>query len=102
MPSVTKEPKRAREILDYFVRNPQAADTLEGIARWRLLEGAIDHHVEDTRQAIEWLLAQSLLDVRSTAHSPPIYSLNHDAMARARILLGLAGGLCESSERTPH
>ena len=69
------------------MRNPHAADTLEGIARWRLLEGVVDHMVEDTRQAIEWLIARGFLEVRSTAHSPPIYSLNHETAAQVRALL---------------
>jgi hypothetical protein len=30
-----------KEVLAYFVRHPHAADDLEGIARWRLLETAV-------------------------------------------------------------
>jgi hypothetical protein len=102
MPKPKKEPERAREILDYFMRNPQAADTLEGIARWRLLEEAIDHVVEDTRAALEWLMAEGYLEERSTAHSPRIYSLKHEEVARARLLLGRVRGPGEDPEGTPH
>lgn len=37
--------KLALEILQYYLRHPEAADTLEGVARWRLLEQRIHHTV---------------------------------------------------------
>ena len=44
-----QEPKGiAKEILSYFLRNPQAADNLEGVARWRLLEQTVHRSVEET------------------------------------------------------
>ena len=41
------------EILSYFLRNPLAADTLEGVARWRLLDEVVYRKVEETRAALE-------------------------------------------------
>ena len=32
------EPAKARAVLSYFFRHRRAADTLEGVVRWRLLE----------------------------------------------------------------
>jgi hypothetical protein len=38
---MTDEACVTKQIVSYFLRNPNAADTLEGIARWRLLEERI-------------------------------------------------------------
>jgi hypothetical protein len=54
-------PKQAKEVLSYFLRNPQAADTLEGVARWRLLDEPVHRSVEEINQALEWLVAQGFL-----------------------------------------
>lgn len=78
--------KVAGEILSYFLRNPQAADNLEGIARWRLLSEAIHRTVEDTRSALEWLVKQDVIVKRSTG-SEPLFSLNRKNEAQAEALL---------------
>ena len=46
----------AREILNYFVRNPHAADTLEGVARWRLMDEMIRRKLDETEAALECLV----------------------------------------------
>jgi hypothetical protein len=51
----------AREVLNYFVRHPQAADTLEGVARWRLMDEAIRRTLDETEAALEWLVRQGYL-----------------------------------------
>ena len=51
----------AREILRYFVRNPQAVDSLEGVARWRLLDERIHSSLEQVARAIAWLVSEGLL-----------------------------------------
>jgi hypothetical protein len=55
------DPKMAREILRYFVRNPQATDSLEGMARWRLMDEAVRRKLDGTATALEWLMAQGCL-----------------------------------------
>ena len=83
-----EQPKRAKEVLDHFVRNPQAADTLEGVARWRLLRDAVHRGVEETAEAIEWLVAEGFLNENPTTYSKPIYTLNTEAIHKAERLLG--------------
>jgi hypothetical protein len=78
---------RAREVLHYFVRNPQAADTLEGVARWRLLQEAVYRGLRETRQALDWLVARGYLKRVSTPHSEGIYQLNLDRATQARHFL---------------
>ena len=82
-----KQPDRAEEVLDYFLRNPQAADTLEYVARWRLLREAVHRGVEETAEALEWLVAEGFLKKTPTTYSKPIYSLNSEAIAEAERFL---------------
>jgi hypothetical protein len=56
------EPELAREILNYFLRHPQAADDLEGLARWRLMREKVRRTIEQTDEAIRWLVAKGFLE----------------------------------------
>lgn len=82
-----KQPRRAMEVLDHFVRNPQAADTLEGVARWRLLRETVQRSVDETVEALDWLVAKGFLNETSTTYSKPIYSLNLQLIDEAKELL---------------
>ena len=74
--------------MSYFVRHPHAADDLEGIARWRLVEDAIRFRVEETDRAIAWLVDRGYLCRTSTGGPSSVFSLNTDNLDRARALLG--------------
>ena len=74
-------------MLGYFFRNPQAADTLEGVARWRLLEETVRRGVAETEQALDWLVSEGYLTRVSTPYTEPIYELNRDERARAKEFL---------------
>jgi hypothetical protein len=50
-----------RDVLAYFVRHPAAADSLEGIARWRVQQEIAPHIVEQVDQALVWLVDAHLL-----------------------------------------
>lgn len=65
-----------REILRYFRRNPQAADTIEGVARWRLLDERIERNVTQVSRAIEWLVGRGFLVQELTLPSTSIFRLN--------------------------
>jgi hypothetical protein len=86
-----KQPPTAKEVLGHFVRNPQAADTLEGIARWRLLRETVFRSLEETAEALDWLVAEGFLNETSTTYSKPIYSLNTQAIDEAKELLAEEG-----------
>lgn len=75
------------EILSYFLRHPQSADTLEGVARWRLMEQRILVTVEETQEAIEWLVAQQFIKRIPTPGKTPLYGINRDNQQEAEHFL---------------
>jgi hypothetical protein len=81
MPHATLE-DIAKDILSYFLDNPQAADDLEGVARWRLLRQTIHREVEETSQALDWLVQRGLLTRVRTAGSA-IFQLRAEQRAQA-------------------
>lgn len=81
------EPHLAREILSYFLRNTEAADDLQGIAGWRLLEEAIYHRVEDTALALKWLVAEGFLREDATPTSGTVFRLERSSHQRAEHFL---------------
>jgi len=77
----------AKEVLCYFLRNPRAADSLEGIARWRLLSENVRRTVEETREALRWLVDNGLLTATAIPGAETIYSLSEDNLAAAETFL---------------
>jgi hypothetical protein len=75
-------------ILSYFVRNPEAADTYEGIVRWRLMEEAIHYTTAETQQALVWLVSNGYLNETASAGAGSIYSLNQTRRADAEVITG--------------
>ena len=80
-------PDTTLEVLEYFVNNPQAADSLEGIARWRLMQKAVAQRVEETDRAVDWLLTHDFLLQEAVAGSAAVFRLNRRRIAEARQLL---------------
>lgn len=66
----------AQHILSYFLHHPKSADSLEGIARWRLLEEKIHHTLIETRTALNRLVADGYLRVVPVPGADQIYALN--------------------------
>lgn len=75
-PTSQESENLAREILAYFLRNPQCADDLHGITRWRLLDQMIHHALHDTRDALELLVQEGYLTKESITGADPIFRLN--------------------------
>ena len=82
-----------KEVLSYLVRNPQAADDLEGIARWRLLDEVIRRKVDETYHALTWLVEHEYIRETMAAGSESIFSLNGDRLAEAKAFLVGESGL---------
>jgi hypothetical protein len=92
-------PKGAKEVLSYFLRNPHAVDSLEGVARWRLLEETIHHRVEEVDGAVSWLVSQGFLMKEPTVRGFHTYRLNRDRADEAARLLAKATGSRASEPR---
>lgn len=93
--SQQSETRVARDILRYFLRNPEAADDLEGIARWRLLEEKVHQSLLETGRALDWLLEKSLLVAETNAGSGTLFRLNKSKKGEIEDLL-------EASEPEPN
>ena len=93
----------AREILSYFMRNPQAADNLEGVARWRLLDELVGRNIGETRSAIDWLVQHQFLIKTSLPGGDVVFSLDPEKRAAAQELLArpAAPGSSRGAERCP-
>lgn len=76
-----------KEVLSYFVRNPNVTDTLEGVARWRLLEERVHRTLVETGDALEWLSELGLLVKTSSAASGNVFRLDMARTAEAERLL---------------
>jgi hypothetical protein len=70
------KPQIARQVLSYFIRNPQATDSLEGIARWRLLQERIHRTVQETNAALVWLVSEGYLREVLNPGAESLYQLN--------------------------
>ncbi|HKC13050.1 MAG TPA: hypothetical protein VKI41_13535 [Vicinamibacteria bacterium] len=74
--------------MNYFVRNPRAADSVEGVARWRLLDQTVLRAVDETQQALEWLVQEGFLCRATSAGAGTIFTLNAERQAQAVRFLG--------------
>ena len=74
------EPPLTQDIMRYYLRNPNVADTLEGLARWRLLEQTVHETVSEVQEAVSWLVSQGLLRKTLRFSSPPLFELNRDRL----------------------
>ena len=52
----------AQLILAYLRRHPGAKDTVEGIARWWLLNERVEQTVDRIERALEWLIENDLIE----------------------------------------
>jgi hypothetical protein len=66
----------AKEILRYFLRNPDAVDSLTEIARWRLMEETVRRTVEETYDSLTWLIDQGYLSEELRVGTESLFQLN--------------------------
>jgi len=77
----------AKEILTYFLRNPEAADTLTEIARWRLMHETVRRSVEATENALNWLISEGYVREETRVGTQRIFQLNPERRADAESFL---------------
>jgi hypothetical protein len=85
-------PLRAPEVLRYFLKHRRAADSLEGVVRFRLAHEMVHRSVTEVAEALHWLVERDLLVERSARGTPPIFSLNNHRLGEIRSLLAKASG----------
>jgi hypothetical protein len=76
-----------RQVLEYFLRHPETADSLEGIARWRLSEERARQVLQSTQVVLEWLVASGYLERIESTAAAPLFRLNRARMAQAQQLV---------------
>ncbi|MBZ5684084.1 MAG: hypothetical protein LAP86_03545 [Acidobacteriia bacterium] len=76
-----------REVLGYFLEHPQTADTVEGLARWRLAGAQKHRTVEQIREALDWLVENGYLAMVSKPYTGSIYSIAKEDLPRGRSFL---------------
>lgn len=81
-----------REVLAYFVQHPSAADSLEGIARWRVQQQSVPQIVERVDRALAWLVDAQLLVREDRLGGVPTFRLAPSRAREARRLLRNIGG----------
>jgi hypothetical protein len=80
------EAQLAEEILRYFLEHPNAADSLEGIAKWRL-NWAVSRGLTRTARALGKLVEMAFIEEIQIMGSSPVFQLNQANLADARNFL---------------
>jgi hypothetical protein len=91
----------AKDILRYFLRNPNAADSLSEIARWRLMQETVRRTVEETRDALDWLTEQGYLSEESRVGTESLFQLDRARLedaTRFAAETGSSDGLKQAGE----
>ncbi len=77
----------AKQILSYFLRNPEQADSLTELARWRLMEERVRLSVENTQAALNWLVAEGYLQQEARVGTESLFRLNPERQKEAESLI---------------
>jgi hypothetical protein len=77
------KPEIVKQLLNYFVRNQHAVDTLEGLTRWRLFEEQVHRTVQGTEPALRWLVEKGFLEEVTTTGSVSLFRLDPNRLADA-------------------
>ena len=66
----------AEEIRTYLADHPNAADTLDGIAKWWFLDRAVQFQFDQVKQALDALVAKGLVTEQKGSDSTILYRAN--------------------------
>ncbi len=72
---MSKKEELARRLLDYLEKNPDAGDTLEGIADWWLEQQRVEQVVDDVADALDYLVQKGAVRVNTLQGGTPIYKI---------------------------
>ena len=75
------------KILSYLIDNPEAQDTLEGIADWWLLQQDIKRNVALIRRAVDELIYKGFLLERQGNDRTRYYHVNHERLPEISALI---------------
>jgi hypothetical protein len=78
------------QVLNYLGLNPDVADSLEGIVRWRLMQGHIDRTVRETKIALEWLVQTELVMEDNRVSAGALYRSNSNKKEEIEAFLARA------------
>lgn len=91
-PSTIGKLTMAYDILAYLAENPDAQDTLGGIAEWWLLQQRIKHETVKVKSALAELVAKNLVVERKGMDSRTYYRINRSRLKEIREMLGRKRG----------
>lgn len=77
----------AKQILSYFLRNPEVCDSLTELARWRLMEETVRLSVENTQAALNWLVAEGYVQREVRVGTESLFRLNPTRQKDAESLI---------------
>ena len=72
-----------REVLGFFVRNPETSDSAEGVARWRLLDQIVFRAIQENESILDEHVAHGNLEAINTPGVPRIYRLRRESAEKA-------------------
>ena len=75
------------EILAYLAENPDAQDTLEGVAHWWLLEQRIEDQTARVQEALNKLVSNGLVIESKGPDARSHYRINRGRMTRITAIL---------------
>jgi hypothetical protein len=79
--------ERTCEVLRFFLRHPHTSDSVEGIARWRLLDEVLFREVRETERILSELVALGFLDEITGPGVPRLFRLRSGEADRAAAYL---------------
>ena len=79
---------QAAAILSFYLTNPGAVETRDGIVEWRLTEEITRLLVADTHRALGWLVERGLLSRIERPGGDPLYQLPAETRADAERFVG--------------
>ncbi|MFQ5963191.1 MAG: hypothetical protein ACE5KZ_02795 [Candidatus Scalinduaceae bacterium] len=70
-----KQEEVSKKILNYLRRNPDAGDTLEGIAEWWLCCENIEASVDEVSSALQSLIKKGIVSKTEIGSGNPVYKI---------------------------